>query len=129
MPSSKYSSDPLESERLPNFAYEALSGPNAVRLVKLRPGRYGNDDVDIELIETHLPEAGESGKWRADGRDCPSYEVLSWCWGLQTPDQILRINHYDSVSAFYISPNLKSALIALRRTTKVRHLWIDAICT
>jgi hypothetical protein len=56
------------------------------------------------------------------------YEAVSWCWGREPADQILRVQKVDRVFAFHISKNLKSALWALRKNDEVRHLWIDAIC-
>jgi hypothetical protein len=57
-----------------------------------------------------------------------TYEAVSWCWGKEPADQILRVHNEDNVSAFLISQNLKSALWALRKSNEVRQLWIDAIC-
>jgi hypothetical protein len=57
-----------------------------------------------------------------------SYEAVSWCWGRDPYDQILRVHSEDNVFAFPISRNLKAALWALRKPDEVRQLWIDAIC-
>jgi hypothetical protein len=56
------------------------------------------------------------------------YEAVSWCWGKEPPSEILRVHDGDRVFSFPISPNLKSALLALRKPNEVRQLWIDAIC-
>ena len=60
--------------------------------------------------------------------DDQSYEAVSWCWGKEPTDIVLRVHSGDTVSAFNISKNLRTALWALRRHDAVRQLWIDAIC-
>ncbi|PMD41283.1 HET-domain-containing protein, partial [Hyaloscypha variabilis F] len=56
------------------------------------------------------------------------YEALSWCWGKAAANQVLRIHNGYGVFGLRISSNLKNALRALRGTTGVRRLWIDAVC-
>jgi hypothetical protein len=56
------------------------------------------------------------------------YEAISWCWGREKANQLLRLHDGDHVYALPISPNLKAALFALRKHNKVRTVWIDAIC-
>lgn len=56
------------------------------------------------------------------------YEALSWCWGREEPKELVTIQEGGGLRAFYVSRNLKSALIALRHQNSVRHLWIDFIC-
>ncbi len=57
-----------------------------------------------------------------------SYEAVSWCWGREEPKELVTIQAEGGSRAFYISQNLKSALIALRHHSSVRYLWIDFIC-
>ncbi|KAF8856592.1 HET-domain-containing protein [Acephala macrosclerotiorum] len=57
-----------------------------------------------------------------------SYEAVSWYWGREPDDQVLRVHDKGRVRAFEISRNLKTALWALRKSNVVRYLWIDAIC-
>jgi len=56
------------------------------------------------------------------------YEAVSWCWGKEPYSETLRVHEGDKVFAFPISPNLRSALWALRKPNEVRQLWVDALC-
>jgi Heterokaryon incompatibility protein (HET) len=126
--------------KLEEYKYKALESPNALRLLRLRPASDENHDIDAELAEFGLPEhnqgAGDASpdgqaKKEKDGtkvEEKPSYEAVSWCWGREKQDQLLRLHKNDKVYAFYISKNLKTALWALRKNDEVRQLWIDAIC-
>jgi heterokaryon incompatibility protein (HET) len=66
-------------------------------------------------------------------KDVPSYEALSYCWGLAEPSELLTI-HLDSELGFTqrgvisIRPNLASALRHLRYPSSARRIWIDALC-
>lgn len=125
------------ASELPDYEYKPLSGPNALRLLRLRPASDEHHDIDCELAEFDLHD--NSGGVPADGQvtgrkddislnEELSYEAVSWCWGREKPNQLLRIHDRDKVYAFHISQNLKSALWALRKHNVVRQLWIDAVC-
>jgi hypothetical protein len=127
-------------DKLPDYKYKPLTGANTLRLLRLRPANDANLDIDCELVEFGLPnynhgagvaiQNGLAKKRKDDiglNQDL-SYEAVSWCWGKEMPDQLLRVHDNDQVYAFYISQNLKSALWALRKHNVVRQLWIDAIC-
>jgi len=120
--SSKVSTE--SDSEIPNFKYKPLTKSNALRLLRLRPASHDNHDIDVELTEFNLSDSNDE----PDEDNVPSYEAVSWCWGRQKQDQVLRIHEGDSVTAFNISPNLRSLLFALRKPNVVRHLWIDAIC-
>jgi Heterokaryon incompatibility protein (HET) len=118
-----------DKPKLPEYEYEALNSPNALRLLRLRPASDENHGIDAELAEFGLPEHGQGGiDVSANGQEKPSYEAVSWCWGREKPDQLLRMHKHDKVYAFHISKNLKTALWALRKHNEVRYLWVDAIC-
>ncbi|PMD58677.1 HET-domain-containing protein [Hyaloscypha bicolor E] len=73
-----------------------------------------------------IPDEDTKGKEASKKKT--SYEAVSWCWGREPQDEVLRVNDGDNVFAFRISKNLKRALWALRTNDEVRQLWIDAIC-
>lgn len=54
----------------------------------------------------------------------PPYEALSYTWGKDAPSNYIWIQGHP----LPIQPNLEGALHALRPTTGVRRLWIDALC-
>jgi hypothetical protein len=90
----------------------------SIRLLKLFPGKFKTEQVDCELIPATLDESNGNKK----------YEALSWSWGTKQPTSYINIRQNDQTYAKYVSPDLLSALRALRNTRFVRHLWIDAIC-
>lgn len=89
----------------------------AIRLLKLVPSKSTDPDVECELITPTKEE-----------RETHGYEALSWCWDTEQKTRYLNIRQGGRIYAKYVSPNLHSALRALRRGVDSRFLWIDAIC-
>jgi len=56
--------------------------------------------------------------------DVPNYEALSYAWGDQNIKDSILLDGQD----FLITASLKAALWHLRLITRVRKIWIDAIC-
>ncbi|OWP05700.1 hypothetical protein B2J93_1749 [Marssonina coronariae] len=54
----------------------------------------------------------------------PPYEALSYCWG--SPDQPCSINLEGG--SMPITHSLHSALVRLRRRSRSRRIWADALC-
>lgn len=58
--------------------------------------------------------------------DCPSYEAVSWCWGVATAVGGLYVDSYD------IDIDVPGVCLAmlqdLRQQERSRHLWLDSIC-
>jgi Heterokaryon incompatibility protein (HET) len=90
-----------------------------------KPNFHGEKDEEKEEISSD-----EKAKVREDKapKTNTSYEAVSWCWGREPANEVLRVHEGDNVFAFSISKNLKMALWALRTNDEVRQLWIDAIC-
>jgi hypothetical protein len=120
----------LEKPKLPDYKFDPLGEGKDLRLLRLRPSSDDNNDIDVELADFSFPDHHSTEVNPHSGGKGPklSYEAVSWCWGREKPDQLLRIHKSDRVYAFHISKNLKSALWALRKNNEVRQLWIDAIC-
>ncbi|KAF2704190.1 HET-domain-containing protein, partial [Pleomassaria siparia CBS 279.74] len=182
--------------KLKKYIYKRLRNPDCLRLIKLRPARDQQEDIDLEIIQVSIDELtsressedtkGErnktlngnhgidselarkkepvddddndnddtdnNGSSGDDSDDCASgrggggsvqsriksqigipgrqlsYEAVSWCWGKESDDQVLRVHDGDHVREFRVSPNLRNALWALRKSNVVRYLWMDAIC-
>jgi hypothetical protein len=91
----------------------------------------GDDDEKSTSSESEdekeEPTPEKEVKVKEDNKNI-SYEAVSWCWGREPHDQILRVHDNTKVFAFPISKNLKMALWALRTNDEVRQLWVDAIC-
>lgn len=60
-----------------------------------------------------------------DYNEHPSYEALSYVWGVDPAHRTIRLNNSRRS---LIRPNLEQALRYLRLTSTSRTLWIDAIC-
>jgi hypothetical protein len=93
--------------------YSALREKDEIRLLRLLPGS-GSEPVRCTLIHARL---GES----------PTYDALSYMWGLDRPGKncLLQV---DDGRTLEVRENLGNALRYLRLKDKVRVLWVDAIC-
>lgn len=111
----------LLTNDLPKYDYKALPSSDALRLLRLRPASDDSVDLDAELL------AFDKADFDNDERNT-EYEAVSWCWGGEASDQVLRILDVDRVKALRISRGLKAGLLALRQRDVVRQLWVDAIC-
>jgi hypothetical protein len=79
---------------------------------------YDGDDDEKSTSSESEDEKEESTpekevKVKEDNKN-ESYEAVSWCWGREPHDQVLRVHDNTKVFAFPISKNLKRALWALR---------------
>lgn len=95
--------------------YNASSGPlidssKQIRLATLHPG--SNDEPIFCTLETH------------DLDDAPSYMGVSYCWGDQNDNAVIKLQGND----WQVPTNLYTALKRIRREDEPRLLWIDAIC-
>lgn len=77
--------------------------------------------LDCELVELDDLDIAMSG-------DTRGYEALSWCWGKEPRCEKMLIHSDQLLSSFNVSPNLMSALRALRLENEPRMVWVDAIC-
>jgi Heterokaryon incompatibility protein (HET) len=82
----------------------------AIRVVHLLPGQW-DDEIRCELHTVSLDAL-------------PIYEALSYVWGNPKTTRTILL---DSIS-FNVTDNLAAALRRLRKQTKKRVIWIDAIC-
>ncbi|KAJ1323935.1 HET domain-containing protein [Microdochium nivale] len=99
-------------DRSPNkkFSYGQLSPNKSFRILKLLPGS-ASDSVECVLLES---------KWPPEYK----YEALSYAWGDPTTNQTIRC----SGSNLGVTTSLYGALVHLRRPTRERLLWADAVC-
>jgi hypothetical protein len=89
----------------------STSGLNPIRLLKLYPALNCHDGIRCELKE------------KENIRKC-SYEALSYVWGVRVGDR--RIDCEGET--LLVTQNCEEALRRLRRTKKVRTLWVDSVC-
>jgi hypothetical protein len=61
--------------------------------------------------------------------ESPDYEALSYVWGAADgPKTDISIRKDRKLFQFPVLPNLRSALLQLRKTDEDRTIWIDALC-
>ncbi|KAK2058198.1 HET domain-containing protein [Colletotrichum caudatum] len=96
---------------LPPIAEQGRTLP-FTRLLLLHPGS-GEDPSEAQLQIISV-------------EDAPPYEALFYTWGKPTdePRDYTWLQGYP----LPVKPNLEDALRSLRLPTKVRRLWIDALC-
>ncbi|KAI0406752.1 HET-domain-containing protein [Xylaria palmicola] len=89
-----------------------------IRVLELLPGMFDND-LRVILRTVSLD-------------DKPSYEALSYTWGGRTEGRSLKIwqntKWIPRSSELPITDNLFKALRRLRKLSKARVLWVDAVC-
>jgi Heterokaryon incompatibility protein (HET) len=98
------------------YRYSTISH-NQIRLLVVHEGDE-NDPVECSLRTATLARDGEPQK--------PEYEALSYYWGRGDPTQKFFLR--PSTQAFYVRPNLYTALKRFRREKESLVMWIDALC-
>lgn len=93
------------------FEHTPLSGRDEFRTMILHPSRDPEAPIECELVQYALFLA-------------PEYEAISYVWGDNTVPRYIRLNR----KVLQITSNLYDALLALRRESEPRHLWVDAVC-
>ena len=97
-----------------DFTYTPLDpAVDEIRLVIIEPGQ-DSDAIKCRLIHASL------------GKDSPTYEALSYCWGDKTEEGSVKI--LLNGKHFRIFGNLANALRRMRLRKAERFFWIDAIC-
>ncbi|CAG9949909.1 unnamed protein product [Clonostachys rosea f. rosea IK726] len=95
------------------------------------PTLYGDLDTSVPeirlfaLLPSPQPNAPVVGQLQiVPLQSPPPYESLSYAWGAPEFTEPIIVNE----QTLFVTPNLDSALRALRHEEKLRLLWIDAIC-
>lgn len=102
---------------LPNFNYETVPLARtgfSTRLIKLHPARTFTADIVLDLVVNDDPEA--------------DFEAVSWCWGRDKWNRLLRIRGDSGDRCLRAPDNLEIALRRLRLVDRYRVLWLDAVC-
>ncbi|MCJ1390769.1 hypothetical protein MMC18_003630 [Xylographa bjoerkii] len=94
------------------YEYEPLAQHDSFRLLKLMPAStYEGELLECDLVQSHPSEG-------------PSYDVLSYGWGVYLVTQGIRV----AGRVFWITSHLESALRSSLEEDRPRYLWVDAIC-
>lgn len=94
--------------------YKPINSANSqFRILRIQPAKNQSDEIRCDLISSLLTDHDE-------------YEALSYTWGSPAPDpgKSILVNSEH----FPVFENLFTALLRLRKTSKPRMIWIDAIC-
>jgi hypothetical protein len=95
----------------PPLLYQPLSSTNSIHLLRIHPGKPGTK-IKCSLRSVLLDET------------LPSYAALSYVWGSTEGQQEIWLNGFKKK----VNANLYEALKRLRKTTRKRTVWIDALC-
>ncbi|KAB8261868.1 ankyrin repeat-containing domain protein [Aspergillus pseudonomiae] len=108
-------------QTLPPFRYEALSGKNTFRLVRLSPGSEG--PIECFLRDFELSSNLYGPYWSISRY--PYYKALSYTWGVSNRKSWILLNG----ATFPVTQNLYEALQQLRSSEyRLTLWWIDLIC-
>ncbi|KAI1266844.1 heterokaryon incompatibility protein-domain-containing protein [Xylariaceae sp. FL1019] len=99
------------------FQHRPLSSSRYIRVLDLLPGRKREAPIECRVRELDLDYQRNLDYHR-------NYEALSYVWGERTGSLPIRCDGLDLL----VTPNCHDALVHLRRSVKVRTLWIDSIC-
>jgi hypothetical protein len=105
---------------LPIYKYRKLSSHTSIRILVLRQADEFSAPLDADLVHQDRQEM----LWQSGHEK--HYEAISYCWGTAAFANDLLLD--GRASKLKISPTVDSMLRHLRKTTKARYLWIDAIC-
>lgn len=102
---------PMERIDGGDFEHTPLSGHDAFRTMVLHPASDPRTVIECGFEQSSL---------------ClpPEYEALSYVWGTNNVPRYIRLDG----RVLQITPSLYDALLALRRDSEPRRLWVDAIC-
>jgi len=99
-------------ENQQKYVYHPLPGPRWIRILELQPSTTYDDPLHCKIIDA------DRDRW-------PVYDACSYVWG--TPN-FSRPLYTEGSSYIRITPVVEKMLWRLRSQTKIRKLWIDAIC-
>ncbi|KAG4425994.1 hypothetical protein IFR04_000938 [Cadophora malorum] len=102
--------------------HEFFTPPSKIYTYKPLPSTGSIRILTLEAGFKHSPLRGSLKQVPIDY--LPHYEALSYCWG--SPDKPRSIELDDGT--INITESIHSALVRLRRLTKSRLIWADALC-
>ncbi|KPM46322.1 hypothetical protein AK830_g23 [Neonectria ditissima] len=98
------------------FQYIPLSGPRMIRVLVLEPAWKRSDPIRCSFEEISLDH---------DKKDLAfDFEALSYTWGVPRGTQPI----FCQGRTVLVTPNCEQAILHIRRRSKARRIWIDAIC-
>ncbi|KAL5947227.1 hypothetical protein ACKVV1_000301 [Pyricularia oryzae] len=98
------------------YRYERLCARDEIGLLALDPAKRRDTPLSASLVHRRRSEAIEE------------YSAVSYVWGQEKSIRSLEISDGSDTSYLRITPTVDVLLRYLRKTKKLRYLWIDAIC-
>jgi hypothetical protein len=102
----------------PSYAYEKLAAEDSIRIIVLHPG----DEFDA--LQCNILTASRSELTHSAYDHVSNYEAVSYTWGNHEFTEVLVC---DGNSILKITPSVDLMLRRLRKTSRSRDLWVDAI--
>jgi Heterokaryon incompatibility protein (HET) len=110
----------MDAQSLPEYRYEPLCAPDAVRVVVLKPAKVFEDPLRCDIIQYSRSE------FLCNPDNTAHYTAVSYTWGEPVFSEHILCNSDSSIVR--ITTNANSLLRHLRKQHVARYLWIDAIC-
>jgi hypothetical protein len=82
-----------------------------IRVLSLLPGLF-DDPLECQLAVAPIEQQ-------------PMYDALSYMWGNPSDTRLITV---ENDQAFPVTVSLENALRHIRLQTRIRNLWIDAVC-
>ncbi|KAI1388990.1 heterokaryon incompatibility protein-domain-containing protein [Hypoxylon trugodes] len=101
-----------EPESLPPYKYPPLPDNAHTRILELQPSLDSTSPLHVNLRLINLDID-------------PFFDALSYTWGTPVFSEEIIVENNSSLG---ITTNLRDALVRFRLPTKLRRLWVDAIC-
>jgi Heterokaryon incompatibility protein (HET) len=99
-----------------SYPYGALTEPDSIRLIILRPSAVHDAELDCSLIHTTISEC--------DHDLIEPFTALSYVWGNPKQTGQARVDgHLVTITA-----SLEAALRDMRDESRIRRVWADALC-
>lgn len=119
--SRKLEQDTPETEKEKNERIVRQEAHNVMKTVAVRT-------KEEERQKTEKKKDEHFKNWQRVKKDEQKYEALSWCWGEEKEDYALLIKEDGLIFRKSVRKELALALKNLRRASRVRYLWVDAVC-
>lgn len=110
----------MDAKSVPEYVYEPLCAPDAVRVLALKPALAFDDPLRCDIIQY------SRSKFLRNPDNTAHYTAVSYTWGKPVFSKHIICN--NEASRLKITPSVDSLLRYLRKQHVSRHLWIDAIC-
>ncbi|KAF2105546.1 heterokaryon incompatibility protein-domain-containing protein, partial [Lophiotrema nucula] len=116
----------MSSQDVPAYSYQPLARSTSIRILVLKPSLSFEDPLEAKLMhaDRSIDDEPTSDKEMRNIFSDLRYEAVSYCWGKADFTHTLICDG----KWLGITANVNSMLRHLRKPSKPRHLWVDALC-